>query len=470
MEEVTPLNYYLASAADVIAVQPGGHFAVGGFSSEVMFYRGFFDKVGVQPQFLRHGRYKSFEEPYTRKSLSPEARGNLEAYLASSWGYYLDAVSASRRMTRDSVAKVLASGDIDLGHARRAGLIDTLVDQDQLRELAGGKGAGWIRLDGEAVRDGSWEIQPRIALVVVRGDMVMGRSAPGWLGSPELAGARSVADQLKRARKDPEIKAVVLRVDSPGGSAQAADIMAREVELLRKAGKPVIASVGHMAASGGYYLICGADRIYSSHNSALGSIGILWGKFVLKGLYDKLGLATETVKTTPHADASSMSRPWDSAEVEILQRHMDQLLRSVHVQGGRGAQAFPGGGRFPGPGAHLHGNAGGAERPGGQHRGPGRGHPRGGAPRRRSGGPERGARGHPGPARDRLGRRRRAQRAWARSTDGAPDMANALRSFAERYESLPKRSYGRSAPNWRAGQPRTRSRRRREGLQAREGS
>jgi protease-4 len=155
--------------------------------------------------------------------------------------------------------------------------------------------------------------------------MVMGRSAPGWLGSPELAGARSVAGQLRRARQDPEIKAVVLRVDSPGGSAQAADIMTREVELLRKAGKPVIASVGHVAASGGYYLICGADRIFAAHNSVLGSIGIVWGKFVLTGLYGKLGLATETVKTAPHADGASLSRPWDSTETAILQRHMDQF-------------------------------------------------------------------------------------------------------------------------------------------------
>lgn len=325
MEQASPLNYYLASAAEVVAMQPGGHFAVGGFSSEVMFYRGFFDKVGVQPQFLRHGRYKAFEEPYTRKDLSPEARANLESYLASNWDHFLDAISSARGLSRDSTERALASGDPNLDHALRAGLIDTLVDQDQLLELAGGKGAAWVRLQGDQVYRGDWEIHPRVALVVVKGNMVMGRSSPGWLGSPELAGARSVAEQLKRARLDPDIKAVVIRMDSPGGSAQAADIMTREVELLRKAGKPVVASVGHMAASGGYYLVCGADRIYSSHNSAVGSIGILWGKFVLTGLYSKLGLATETVKTTPHADANSLSRTWDSTEVAHLQRHMDDF-------------------------------------------------------------------------------------------------------------------------------------------------
>jgi signal peptide peptidase SppA len=323
MEQATPLNYYLASAADVVAMQPGGHFAVNGFSSEVTFFRGFFDKLGVEPQFLRHGRYKSFEEPYTRKEMSPEARTNLEGYLGSQWDYFLDAVASGRKLPKDSVARVLSAGDPNLDRALAAGLIDTLVDQDQLVELAGGPRAALLRLTGEGVRETGWEIPPRIALVVVQGDMVMGSSSKGWLGSPQLAGAKTVAAELKRARLDPDIEAVVLRVDSPGGSAQAADIMSREVELLRKAGKPVVASIGHVAASGGYYLICGADRIYGAHNSAIGSIGILWGKFVIKGLQDKVGISTSTVRTAPHADANSMSRPWDSAEVAALQRHMD---------------------------------------------------------------------------------------------------------------------------------------------------
>lgn len=323
MEQATPLNYYLGSVADVVALQPGGHFTVNGFASEVTFFKGFFEKVGVQPQFLRHGRYKSFEEPYTRKDLSPEARANLQTYLSALWNHYVDAVAESRKLPRDSVRRALDSGDINLDFALKARLIDTLVDQDQLLELAGGRQAGIRRFRAEDVYRGDWEIAPRIALVIVQGDMVMGGSSKGWLGSPELAGAKSVSEQLRRARKDPDIKAVVIRVESPGGSAQAADIMTREVELIRKEGKPVVASIGHMAASGGYYLVCGADRIYSGHNSAVGSIGILWGKFILSGLYAKLGLATETVKTSPHADATSMARALDSGEAAVVQRHMD---------------------------------------------------------------------------------------------------------------------------------------------------
>jgi protease-4 len=325
LDQATPLNYYLASAADVVAMQPGGHFQVSGFSSEAMFYRGFFDKIGVLPQFLRHGRYKSFEEPYTRTGFSPEARANLESYLGSMWDHYLDAVASARKLQRDSVARHLSSGEISLDSARAAGLIDTLVQQDEVLEIAGGKHAALDKGGSEGLHRNAWNLPPRIALVIVKGDMVMGRSAEGWLGSPELAGAKTVAAQLRRARLDPGIRAVVIRVESPGGSAQAADVMAREVELLRKDGKPVVGSIGHMAASGGYYLLAGADRILCAHNSAVGSIGILYGKFVLNGLFGKVGLSTETVKTAPHADANSLSRPWDSAEVAILQRHMDDF-------------------------------------------------------------------------------------------------------------------------------------------------
>ncbi len=325
LEQVTPLNYFLASAADVVAMQPQGYFAVNGFAAEVMFYRGFFDKLGIEPQFLRHGKFKSFEEPYTRKEMSPPMRADLEAYLDALWDHYLDAVSQGRRMPKEMMRASLESGEINLSHALKANLIDTLIYQDQALQLAGGKHAALIPWGPTRNARVTWAVQPRIALVTVSGDMVLGNSARAWLAGPDLAGSETVAGQLRRARLDPSVKAVVLRVDSPGGSAQAADIMWREVELLKKAGKPVVASVGHDAASGGYYLICGADRIIAAPNSVVGSIGVLWGKFVLKGLYEKLGLSTETVRTSPHADGNTMARTWDSSEVEVLQNHMDQF-------------------------------------------------------------------------------------------------------------------------------------------------
>ncbi|MDB5105848.1 MAG: signal peptide peptidase SppA, type [Fibrobacteres bacterium] len=338
LDQVTPLNYFLASAADVVAMQPQGYFAVNGFSAEVMFYRGLFDKLGVEPQFLRHGKFKSFEEPYTRKEMSDPMRADLAGFLGSMWEHFLGTIAASRGLPIDSVRRSLESGEISLEHARKARLIDTLIYQDQALELAGGKGA---TLDHSSPRGNAqvkWDIPPEVALVVVTGNMVLGSSARSWLAGPDLAGSETVAAQLRRARKTPSVKAVVLRVDSPGGSAQAADIMWREVELLKKAGKPVVASVGADAASGGYYLICGADRIIAAPNSVVGSIGVLWGKFVLKGLYEKLGLNTQTVKTSPHADANSMARTWDSSEVEVLQRHMDQFYDDFisKVAAGRG--------------------------------------------------------------------------------------------------------------------------------------
>jgi protease IV len=325
MEQVSPLNYFLASAAEVVAVQPQGYFAINGFAAEVMFYRGLFDKLGVEPQFLRHGEFKSFEEPYTRTKMSEAMRKDLSGFLDGLWDHYLETIASARKLPKDSVRAYLESGEISLAHALKSRLIDTLIQQDQALQLAGGKGASKDHgLPGRNARV-TWDVPPQVALVVVTGNMVLGNSARSWLAGPDLAGSETVAAQLRRARRNPAVKAVVLRVDSPGGSAQAADIMWREVELLKKAGKPVIASVGRDAASGGYYLICGADRILAAPNSVVGSIGVLWGKFVLKGLYDKLGLNTETVKTSPHADANSMARTWDSSEVDVLQRHMDEF-------------------------------------------------------------------------------------------------------------------------------------------------
>ncbi|MDQ3001735.1 MAG: signal peptide peptidase SppA [Fibrobacterota bacterium] len=327
MEQVSPLNYFLASAAEVVAVQPQGYFAINGFAAEVMFYRGLFDKLGVEPQFLRHGKFKSFEEPYTRKQMSEPMRADLSGFLGGLWDHYLETIAAARKLPKDSVKASLESGEISLAHALKARLIDTLIHQDQALQLAGGKHAS--KDHGLPPRNArvTWDVLPQVALVVVTGNMVLGNSARSWLAGPDLAGSETVAAQLRRARRNPSVKAVVLRVDSPGGSAQAADIMWREVELLKQAGKPVIASIGRDAASGGYYLICGADRILAAPNSVVGSIGVLWGKFVLKGLYEKLGLNTESVKTSPHADANSMARVWDSSEVDVLQRHMDEFYQ-----------------------------------------------------------------------------------------------------------------------------------------------
>jgi protease-4 len=327
MEQVTALDYFLATACDVIAMQPEGHFAVNGFAAEVLFYRGLFDKLGVEPQFLRHGKYKSFEEPYTRTGMSDPMRADLEGFLGSLWENFLAEAARARGLPADSLRRALEAPEIGLAHAVRARLIDTLIYADQLAGLAGGKGARLASDGAGRVARTTWDLPPKVAVVVVTGDMVLGESARAWLAGPDLAGSETVAAQLRRARRDPSVKAVVLRVDSPGGSAQAADIMRREVDLLKEAGKPVVASVGRDAASGGYYLICGADRILAARNSVVGSIGVLWGKFVLKGLYDKLGLNSETVKTSPHADANTMARAWDSTETDALQRNMDEFYR-----------------------------------------------------------------------------------------------------------------------------------------------
>jgi protease-4 len=201
MQEVSPLNYYLATACGAIAMQPQGHFAVNGFAAEVMFYRGLFDKLGVEPQFLRHGKFKSFEEPYTQKGMSEAMRADLQGYIASLWDHFLAESARARGLAKDSLRAALESPEIGLEHAQRTHLIDTLLYADQLAEWAGGKGARLDRSGPGRVARTTWDIPPQVAVVVVAGDMVMGRSARSWLSGPDLAGSETVAGQLRKARR-----------------------------------------------------------------------------------------------------------------------------------------------------------------------------------------------------------------------------------------------------------------------------
>ncbi len=323
LEEVSPLNYYLATAAERIALQPAGYFNILGFSSEMRFYRGLFDKAGIEPQFIRHGRYKSFEEPFTRKNLSEEARANLSSLMGSLWQHYIEVIAVARKVPRDSLQKFFDAGQISLHKAVAAHLVDTLLQPDQMLEYAGGPEAHAYPFPFEGVYPTSWKPKPRLALIVLEGDIIMGQSTD----NPFLhaAGHETLARQIRAAREDENIKGLILRINSPGGSAQASDLIWNELEVFKKTGKPLIATIGNVAASGGYYALCGADKVFTEPNSIVGSIGVLSGKFVLKGLYEKLGISTDGVKTAAHADAESEARPWSPQELQTLNNHMDEF-------------------------------------------------------------------------------------------------------------------------------------------------
>lgn len=329
LDNVTPLGLLLGSHTQGIAVYPQGYFGVQGFSAGLTFYRGFFQKVGIQPQFIRHGRYKGFDEPYMRREPSPEMAFNTREWMQDLWQAYVGEVAVGRRRDAKDLQSFLDRGEISLDSAKRYGLIDTVLQEKDAREWACGHGLlpkqDWPLARAQEPRFGS---KPVVAVLTLKGPIVeAGQGSLLNFSEPGFSPAQ-VLPWIEAVKKQAGVAAVVLRLDSPGGSAQASDMMAAALDGLRESGKPVVVSVGGMAASGGYYLATAANRIVAEPTSLLGSIGVVWGKFSLDSLYAKLGLTHTAINTAPHADAASMNRPWTAAESLIVQKHLDGFYHS----------------------------------------------------------------------------------------------------------------------------------------------
>lgn len=329
-------GYYLASVADRVYLNPQGGVAWQGMASNVMFYKGLLDKLGVQAELVRHGAFKGAGEPFVRESLSEENRLQTEAMTASVWNFLVSEIAESREVAADSLqayASRLAVGTA--GDARRLGMVDSLYYRDQLlaelARLSGQDSTGGPKLltlseykyadthSGNFTVAGNPMADKEIALVYADGDIVEN-------GDPnkQIVG-NALAETLAEVRKDSTVKAVVLRVNSPGGSALAAEIIWREVYLTQQI-KPVIVSMGNYAASGGYYISCGAEYIVTAPTTLTGSIGVFGLTFnVGDGAREHLGLTTEVVKTNPSADMGNIFRPMSTAERLYMQNGVDSV-------------------------------------------------------------------------------------------------------------------------------------------------
>ncbi len=302
---------YLASAADKIYAVPTALIGLTGLASEVTFLRGSLEKLGVEAQFESIGEYKNAPNQFTEKSFTPPHREQTEGLLDSLDRQFVEALARGRGRTPAQVREWIDAGPYDARDAQRLGLIDELLYRDQLEArlegasrvtpLAYARGASGFSAFG----------RPRIALIYALGDIAPGRSASGALGG-ESAGSDTLSAALREARSDDGVRAVVLRIDSPGGSGQASDVIWREVRETRRK-KPVIAPMGDLAASGGYYVAMGADVLVAQPGTITGSIGVFSGKFSLRGLYDKIGLSRETVARGRHATLFSDYHPWDAS-------------------------------------------------------------------------------------------------------------------------------------------------------------
>jgi protease-4 len=313
-------EYYLATACEKVYVVPTALLDVSGLASEVTFFRGTLDKLGVQAQFEGVGRYKNAPNQFTETGFTEPHREQMEALVDSLYAQYTSAISEARGKTPEETQAALDAGPHDGATALAAGLVDELIYVDELQDrLEDADEITPVRYTKAARRFG-FDGRPKLALVYVVGEILPGESQDSPFGG-SFAGSDTVAHALRSAREDDDVKAVILRVDSPGGSGTASDVIWREVELTKKK-KPVIASMGDLAASGGYYVAMGSDAIVAQPGTITGSIGVFGGKFSLQGLYEKVGLSRELIKRGRHADLFDTYRPWNDEERAHVHRMM----------------------------------------------------------------------------------------------------------------------------------------------------
>ncbi|MBK7400478.1 MAG: signal peptide peptidase SppA [Myxococcales bacterium] len=308
------------SAADKVLVNPAGGIRFAGFRTQTMYYGTALQKIGVEPDFIRIKEHKGAPEAFVRDGPTPQAAANQKELLAAIERIYLERLAKGKGMSVETVRANIAKGPFVADEAIAAGLVHEKAFDDEVKahvhKLVGKK----LRVEAdesEPVAPKTFGKRPRIAIVYLDGDIVDGRSQRIPLLGTKLVGSYTVAEALDAARTDPSIAGVVLRIESPGGSSLASDVMWREAERLSKV-KPVVVSMGSVAASGGYYAAAFGAPIYANAGTVTGSIGIFYGKADVSGLLGKLGVTVVTEKTAPKADAESLYRPFtDEERVEL---------------------------------------------------------------------------------------------------------------------------------------------------------
>jgi protease-4 len=327
-------EYLIASVAPVVALPPAGELRINGLSATALFLRGTFDKLGVRPNFVHVGRFKSAVESYTRTGFSEPAREAMSAILGDTYSALVDSVAVDRALSPDSIRAWMDRGPFPAAEAMTLGLVDTLLyrpDVDSLAVRRAGRGSTILRFSRYAARFSPARVGTHIALITASGEIAPGRSRTSAMGE-RILGAETLIDALRKVRTRRSIRAVVLRIDSPGGDVVASDAIWREVDRLHRV-KPVIVSMSDLAASGGYYIAVAADTILAQPATLTGSIGIFGGKFNVLGLYQKLGINIESVVTGPRAEMYSPFRDFRPDEEQAfargLQNSYQRFLRLV---------------------------------------------------------------------------------------------------------------------------------------------
>jgi protease IV len=314
----TGRDYFVATAADKIYVDPAGGLRLVGMAGTTMYFRGAFEQFGVLPQFEKIAEYKSAPEQFTETGptqIAAKMRGEL---FDSLWERWVATVADARHLTSDEVNALVDAGPYTAGDlAKNTKLVDAVAAPDKVSQLVTSDLGAILPVTSPATeRPERWD-RPGVAIVYVDGDITDGKSQSVPLIGENLAGADSLIAALSEARSDPGIRAIILRIDSPGGSALASELISREVFATRGV-KPILCSMSDVAASGGYFVAAGCETIFAEPMTITGSIGIFYGKFDVGGLAKKLGITTDTYKHGKHADIESLFRPYTDEERAVL--------------------------------------------------------------------------------------------------------------------------------------------------------
>jgi protease-4 len=335
-------EYFIASACDKIYVPPPGELFTIGLSADVMFFRGSLDKLGVYPEIYQIGKYKSAGDIFTRKDMSDAHREATNALLDDIYNRLIEGISKGRNKSPEDARAIIDEAPYSAAKAKEVGLIDDALYRDDVEKLLKAK-LGYKETDELSIARGSEyrNVEPeslglnkgeKIAVIYGTGDIGSGRSENSPSGEQSI-GSDTLSKAITDAANDKTIKAIVLRVDSPGGSGLASDIIWHAVDAA-KAKKPVVVSMSDVAASGGYYISCGANKIIAQPSTITGSIGVVAGKPVVKGLYDWLGLTNEYVLRGKNAGLFRETEKFSDSERQKFQEwinttYYDQFVPKV---------------------------------------------------------------------------------------------------------------------------------------------
>jgi len=332
-------EYYLATAADKVFLMPSSPLDLTGVATYELFLRGTLDKIGAYPDLHHVGDYKTAVNTFTEKGYTRPHKEMDESLTRDLYDQLVRGIADSRKKNEGEVRTLLDSGPFLPEEALRVGLIDDVAYEDQVDEKLRGSGQRRSQIDGDdyariSTTSVGLDRGPRIAVIHAAGAITGGKSGFDPINGA-AAGSDTLVEYIRRARRDSAVRAIVLRIDSPGGSASASDVIWRELMIARqeRADRPLVASMSDLAASGGYYIAMPAQVIVAQPSTLTGSIGIFGGKVVTGGVYEKLGARIDSTSMGKHAEINSPARPYSPDELkkleEQLQSFYDQFVEKV---------------------------------------------------------------------------------------------------------------------------------------------